>query len=381
MGKIEKTLELNITHELLSLADSFWWFLQPITLKKIWNPHFKIPIIKNPKPFATGLAISDEGKKGGGWDVCINSPSIFKDKTARLLYLQFKAGNEKQYSTNKKSHFYGSAKNPKLHIEFTINNNTHKNQHKLLKELAKKSGNGNAVAYVFPRIVTEKQMQSSLGALCKKTSFITIEEIDKKAAAKGINIDDKISHSFKTDYSATKSEVNWWWFDIGSEEKPGGIIGEIFSIRVYRALIALKSTLETNNPVSKTYLVDAIIRYIVLIGRHYDIRIELIQESLSELRFISSRIKETIKEVNYSEDINLKNEIVRSEFKQRVFQNIIEKLKPYLDLLNSKNKFTADTIIPSPPNEYTIELNDEINITLNDDDEFSEIGEIWYQII
>ena len=145
MSKIEKTLELNITHEILSLADSFWWFLQPISLKRYWRPNWSFPFIPTPKSFATGLPINLEGKKGGGYDVCINSPANFQGGNPRLLFMQFKAGVEKQFHSDKASVFFGDALKPNIHVEFDFNSNARHNQHQLLKMLATKAGNEDAV--------------------------------------------------------------------------------------------------------------------------------------------------------------------------------------------------------------------------------------------
>ncbi|MDP1995007.1 MAG: hypothetical protein Q8K40_07150, partial [Ignavibacteria bacterium] len=234
MKKIEKTLELNITHELLSLADSFWWFLQPISLKRYWRPHWRFPFMDTPKSFATGLHINLEGKIGGGYDVCINSPSNFQGGNPRLLFMQFKAGIEKPFNSNPISKFYGDATKPNIHVEFDINSNIKNNQHRLLKELAKGAGNEQAVVYVFPRIVNETQLKQNIGKLLSKTSFVSIADIDAKAAANGVTIDDNNGHKFRTCYNDySKNEVNFFYFFFGRQLNPGGLLGEIFAIRMF----------------------------------------------------------------------------------------------------------------------------------------------------
>ena len=71
----EKSLELNITHEILNLADSWYWFLTDIPLWRYWRPRYRLPFLKFPKSTSGGFHITTEGKDdptgnaGGGFDV------------------------------------------------------------------------------------------------------------------------------------------------------------------------------------------------------------------------------------------------------------------------------------------------------------------------
>lgn len=357
MAKIEKTLELNITHEILSLADGFWWFLQPVSLKKYWRPHWRFPFIATPKSFATGLHINLEGKQGGGYDVCINSPSNFQGGNPRLLFMQFKAGAEHQFNSDVKSIFYGNKRNPNVHVEFGINNNSNKNQHRLLAELALRAGNLNAVVYVFPRIINEAQLQNNIGRLLTRTSFISIADIDAKATNNNVKIDDGKAHKFRTCYNDfNKNEVNFFLFRFGRPTNPGGLLGEIFAIRMYRALQTIKIVLDEKYPISRDHIVDAMIKHLLSLGLHFSIPLATVEEFLKQYRDVSDRL-------NYLYDYEdlLKIYQIETETNQyviEIFNDILKSLSQYFKWIEQVQYFESSEI-PKPPADYTIELNND----------------------
>lgn len=355
MSKIEKTLELNITHELLSLADSFWWYLQPISLKRYWRPHWRFPFIAAPKCFASGLPINLEGKKGGGYDVCIHSPSSFQNANPRLLFLQFKAGVEQQFNSNPKSAFFGDALKPNIHVEFEINNNAKKDQHRLLQDLAKSVGNENAVAYVFPRIVSETQLENNLGRLLSKTSFISISEIDKKAKVNNTTIDDGNSHKFRTCYKDfNKNEINLLLFLLGKLELPGGVIGEIFAIRMYRALQELQKTQLKRFPIFKGHLMDAFIRHSLNIAKHFSIPFSTIINLFKPFQQLSYRLSYIYDYDDMPENIYDVPEDV-DQFSLAIFTDIHSSLLKYYLWIEDLRDFNSSEI-PLPPSNFTAEF-------------------------
>lgn len=374
MSKIEKTLELNITHEILSLADSFWWYLQPISLKRYWRPHWRFPLIPTPKSFATGLHINLEGKTGGGYDVCINSPANFQGGNPRLLFMQFKAGVEKPFNSNTASVFHGDANNPNVHVEFDINSNAKKNQHKLLQDLAKSAGNKDAVVYVFPRIVNNDQLQNNIGKLLRKTSFISIAEMDAKAALNNVTIDDGNSHKFRTCYNDYhKNEVNYFFFFFGKPKSPGGLLGEIFSIRMYRALYELKKVQVESYPISRYHIMDAMIRHLLNIGQHFSIPFGTIEKFLREYPNFIGRLDYLYE----FEDLPFAYKIEEPEanpFEEEIVNDIFKSISKYFNWLNNLKNFVKEEI-PIPSSEYTIELNQEgIRFEIENDDELENIS-------
>lgn len=377
MSKIEKTLELNITHEILSLADSFWWFLQPISLKRYWRPHWRFPLIPTPKSYAKGLHINLEGKAGGGYDVCINSPSNFQGGSPRLLFIQFKAGVEKPFNTNTESKFYGDAQTPNVHVEFDINSNTKKNQHRLLKDLATNAGNKDAVVYAFPRIVDNKQLEENVGKLLRKTSFISIAEMDAKATENGVNIYDGNAHKFRTCYNDYhKNEVNFFFFFYGKPANPGGFLGEIFSIRMYRALRELQEVQVEEYPISRYHIMDAMIRHILNIGLHFSIPLKTIENFLNELPDFKNRL-------NYLyeyEDLPFAYKIDDQEasiYEKEIVSDILKSMSKYFTWISSIDNF-AIANIPQPSSEYTIEVKKEIRFEIDSE---VDLDSITYSLI
>lgn len=378
MRKIEKSLELNITHEILSLADSFWWYLQPVSLKRYWRPYTRFPLISGPKSFATGLHINLEGKKGGGYDVCINSPSNFQGGIPRLLFMQFKAGTEQQFCTDSKSIFHGDAMKPSIHVEFGINNNGRRNQHRLLTDLAAKAGKKDAVLYVFPRIVNEAQLMANVGSLLRKTSFISLSDIDAKAALMGVKIDDGQPHKFRTCYHEYyKNEVNFFFFFFGKPDIVGGYHGEIFAIRMYRALVALRATQVQDSPIAVRHLMDAMVRHVLTIADHLSVPVSWIRQLMRDYWFFESSFdRENGKEVVSISDEGADQLI-------DLFRDILTGCNVYLKWVQDLRYFTKDTIIPEPPDRFTIPINNNgLRFSFEQDDPsvIQDLADVTYQL-
>ncbi len=385
MAKIEKTLELNITHELLSLADSFWWFLQPIGLRRYWRPYWRFPLLDYPKSYATGLHINLEGKEGGGYDVCINSPSNFQGGVPRLLFMQFKAGEEKPFNTNASSIFHGDAQNEKVHIEFDINSNTKKNQHRLLQELATKAGNNDAVAYVFPRIVTVEQLSKNIGNLLSKTSIISISEMDEKAAENNVTIDDGNAHKFRTCYDdLEKTEINYFFFFFGKQKNPGEYLGEIFAIRMFRALHMLKGAMLSDMQLSINHIIDAMITHLLNLGRHFGISSSEVVSLLSTYSSFQDRFAQLKKLDDDRIGYSISDETTTHQ--RELFTGIINSLSVYFFWTQEVKRFTSDTTIPDPPKKYSIPLTDSetrLSFTATESENIDEedFEDIFYQLI
>ncbi|MBI2284306.1 MAG: hypothetical protein HYU71_11405 [Bacteroidetes bacterium] len=385
MSKIEKSLEINITHELLSLADSFWWFLQPVSLKRYWRPHWRFPLMQTPTAVASGLPISLEGKPGGGYDICIHSSPNFIGGNPRLLFMQFKAGVHKDYNTNSKSIFYGTTTTKNAHVEFDVNSNKKRDQHRLLKTLATSAGNGNAVVYVFPRIVDEKQIQQFSGKLLARTTFISISDIDIKAAKNGITIDDGNPHKFRTCYNDyDRNEMNLLLLLLGKQPDPGGFIGEVFAIRMYRAFHALRQSLLDDFPLSKTHIMDAVIRHVLNIARHFEISLSVMIEAFAPYDQFSDRLNyvyeyDNIPGVYYTEQKN-------NQYLAGVFNDIMTAFSKYLYWIEEM-QFVDLENIPIPPSNYSINLsNNGINFKVqvdNTDLDFSseDLEQITYTLL
>jgi hypothetical protein len=180
----EKTLELNVTHELLtmhawpsSLHHRFGLYAYHL-LPRFWS---------DPSPYAIGLSLADENVKG--YDVEIALPTI----PARSVFLQFKLGhltgftqrNRKDLTSHRNtSRFLGSTRNPKPHYLFKgINKNSNMNQHGLMRNWSlggPAGGQRVPVLYALPMVrdTDDLKTKASSGRLLTCTEFRSVAEVD-----------------------------------------------------------------------------------------------------------------------------------------------------------------------------------------------------------
>lgn len=242
----EKTLESNITHELLNLADSWYWFLTDIPLWRYWRPRYRLPFVKHPKSTSAGFHITTEGKDdptgnaGGGFDIRIKA-GLGK----HLLFIQFKKGDLITTSPNPSSEF---AKPPYDHYVFEING-TSTDQHFTLRKLANGVGKnkGNAVVYAFPLIKDMDDLEANAGKLIRKTKFISIADIDKEATKAKVTFTKGQAHNFRVGTSdMNRCEVNFFFFFFGSPDRTPEIIADIIAARFQKTLAYYLKEIERN---------------------------------------------------------------------------------------------------------------------------------------
>ena len=244
----EKSLELNITHEILNLADSWYWFLTDIPLWRYWRPRHRLPFLKFPKSTSGGFHITTEGKNdptgnaGGGYDVRIKTGS-----GGHLLFIQYKKGELITTSPNPKSEFN---KPPHDHFKFKINGTT-TDQHFVLKDLANGIGKtkGNAVVYALPLIADMDELEANAGKLIRKTKFISIADIDSQAANQNpsVSFTKGKEHNFRVGkFDLNRCEVNFFFFFFHGKDRTPEIIADIITLKFQKALSYFLKTIETN---------------------------------------------------------------------------------------------------------------------------------------
>jgi hypothetical protein len=258
----EKTFELNITNELLTLSKSFIWYLDYSPFgwwlpRSVWFQFFNQASL-----FAVGLTQDEESNpQTGGYDVSINfTPANGID--GRLMFLQFKAGEKVNYSNNNKSNFYRAtalkANRTAEHISFKFNDAANGTQHSTLRNLANKPEiQSDSVMYVFPRITEKTDFESKIGRLIFNSSFVPVLEIDNQAAAQNpkLEIIDGESHNYRTSYDGSISEVNFFFFFFEYSNTPFvGLLEELICIQIER-LMKLVFKLENN---IVPYYIDAL---------------------------------------------------------------------------------------------------------------------------
>lgn len=131
----EKTLELNIVHELLEFVQEF-----------------------DAQSFAVGLTLRQEGSIGYDSRILSQLP-----QTWRTAALQFKRARRKIKTM--------------LGVEFSfmINNNKNRDQHLLLYRLCR--GQRNVAFYVLPLFLTENELKDSLPELTDATAVVDVANI------------------------------------------------------------------------------------------------------------------------------------------------------------------------------------------------------------
>lgn len=227
MPLTEKTLELNITHELLMLGhgiSSVFWANSPRA--GLPPPSPAVPI------YAKGLSLQEEALRG--WDVSIELP-VLGSTPSRIFFLQFKLGSSRTYSTYPGSCF-GTGKPNTAHVLFGINNNTLKNQHGRLKKTARGLGHPYAAMYAFPRITSQTQLSAHAGHLLSMTSFISAPVLDRYATPSiRDGIDRKVAIS---ELNPNIREVRSNPTIIEERDEGAQLIAEILTVRLQREMSA-----------------------------------------------------------------------------------------------------------------------------------------------
>lgn len=258
----EKSLELNITHELLNLADSFGWHLGNIAHFTLWEPSkkdFKINAVK--KAVAYGLHSNTEGKDddkgnaGGGYDVKIKS-----GQNESVVFIQYKKGkySKKRPQNNKdgtKSIF--NVENAK-YFKFELNS-TKTNQHFKLRKLSDRitQQNGNAVVYAFPLIKNIPDLDNNAGKIIRRTKFISIKDIDAESVRVGrpFQLDDH--HSYRIcAQNMENSELNYYYYYYGGLDSSVGIICDTIILGIQKALQNFIKNINTSDEDFKNKFIE-----------------------------------------------------------------------------------------------------------------------------
>lgn len=241
----EKTLELNVTHELLSNADLLWTLMGHSLGATQPFPHAPSFPQRSSRwlrpPFALGLSLVEENR--AGWDVKIVPPPSWP-APHRALFLQFKKGYPRQYSLG--GLFKGSRARHKRkpHILFEINNNSTKDQHVLLRKIAGNPHMSKAVLYALPRIPHVHALQQWVGRLAPHTTWITVVDVDGMAKANNNSIVRGSPHELAVSFDDKQRELRSEAVDISElADQSAGVVSEIVATRVWRSISLWRDTL------------------------------------------------------------------------------------------------------------------------------------------
>ncbi|GBF44411.1 hypothetical protein LPTSP2_37140 [Leptospira ellinghausenii] len=341
----EKTLELNITHELLTLADSWYWFLYDISLWKYWRPEWKLPFLNYKKSTSGGFHITTEGKNdptgnaGGGYDVRIKA-----GLGGHLLFIQYKKGDLVKSSPSPESIFSNS---PHEHYLFKINSTT-TNQHFLLKNLANAEGSkiGNAVVYALPLIESMEDLENNAGKIISKTKFISVLEIDKQAANQNppIYIKEDQEHNFRVcKKNMERCEVNQTFFEFNKGDSSKEIFTDIIMLNFLKVTKDFIKYFQ-NNRLNIEY-------------------IEIFELSLMNFKlYILNLFEVSINRVNEPRIQNILSELDKNERKNEkrsieIVESIFSEIRKYEDL-------TKINEIPEYQPKFLAKINDNNIINL-----------------
>lgn len=285
MSLTEKSLELNITHELLSRADALWHALHfaypgPMLGSAHGNRHaLRLPARLSP-PVAFGLTLTDELRSG--WDVKIGVP----DMTGRLyaLFLQFKRAKPMHFSSKKSSHFRGSnsLRKRKPHCVFGVNNNSGKDQHVVLCSLARRTHRATSVIYALPRLPTTQAMCRWIGSLVHMTSFVDVLELDQLATSAGVSIAVGQEHAIAVSYDGVHKEVRSEPVHLtGLRDQGESVLADVFDVRVHRAVSRWREAVlvyDDSDAVNWDGWVTIFDRFLYSIGLYFGLDVDAFSE-------------------------------------------------------------------------------------------------------
>lgn len=243
MGLTEKTLELNVTHELLALGQGIWhvlWAAGPWSLPGA--------SVIGPPIYAAGLSLQDELEHG--WDVSLDLPPMGAT-AARVAFLQFKMGKRRRYSRYSGSVFVSPSTPDTEHVLFGINNNSEKNQHSRLRGTGQAAGVPESAIYALPLFTDEAEVRRSLGGLLANTVFFSVPDVDLATHH------DPIVDGTKREVAISKKDPTIREFrsvpvPFEAREIGGQLIGEIAAVRLHRALSMLRPDLFTSLDYGRT---------------------------------------------------------------------------------------------------------------------------------
>jgi hypothetical protein len=231
----ESTLETNIVSEIAALFRNPNGFSYPSRLRWFFDLQDGFPFAQNNKKVKIYRLTPPEEYHGGGWDSKVVIPNV--NGTNRAVFIQFKAGKHSNGNTIPNSIFNITLQNPNKHAEFTFNDNSDNTQHQTLKnlhnELVRQGLPSKSVMYGFPRITDLDTFDNLEEDLLLHTTFLSISEMDIKAAANHANLYDGNVHHFRTCYfDETKREISSNPFSIGKVEDSSGLMYEILLVKL-----------------------------------------------------------------------------------------------------------------------------------------------------
>lgn len=348
----ESTLETNIVSEIAGLFNYSNGRNFPFRLHWFFDiPGFNPSVGRSGKAKIYRLTPVEE-YDGGGWDSKISIPT--GNGTSRAVFIQFKSGKHSDGNNFPRSIFNLKIKNPNKHAVFTFNDNSNNNQHQTLRnlhdELARQGLPTKSVLYGFPRITNLNDFENLEEDLLLHTTFLSLTEMDAKAANAGCNLYDGCKHHFRTCYyDETKREISSEPFPLNEPEDPFGFLYELvlFKYANWRIHFAKSYSYPSINEEFYLILSDFLrINPFKLHDFRYFRRFE------NEIKKHYSDLED--KSLTYLNKIYGENDFDQLQWRKRLFKDVVS----FIDEQLSEESDILDKI----PNNYSFKLTEEQDI-------------------
>ncbi len=342
----EKTLELNITHEILNLGVAFFAnkYLRGGNII-FWKEYlaFSFPI-----EYATGFHINLEGPKGG-YDVALNC-SLPGRNEGKAIFLQYKNPCFKKIQTKSSILFNGNPSCPIPHFQFKINSNG--SQHSQLRRLSRDqdiSYNGNYVLYALPMLKNKLDFITKLGQLVRYTKFRSIDNVARNQSSPvDLGIGD---HSILICANNQKKvEVKSKSFLFEQKDVSGDVIAEIVTAIIKRNLVLLKKSNDDDIMELNLLIRYLFYDYLLFLINYFELSIDIVEKVFSEIKIDYNEFDQ------YSKSNQATNEgkIGNRESDIQMFRSIVDRLSRQL---NINENFHVFPDIPLLKDEFLLTLN------------------------
>ncbi len=232
----EKSLELNITHELLREVERMQLDLA-IALAQQTGTSTR----PSSPPYAIGLPLDAERHRGV--DVRLELPPSLN--MGRAFLLQFKSPKPLRYSQKKGSQFSGTRTRPAPHCLFEINNNSHRDQHRVFEAYAKRYQL--SAFYALPAVPSVSAFRAGIGDLVRMTSIIDVADVSRRARAAGINVNNGDVHHIAISHDLCRCEIRSTPVALPPREDKAPLVwSEIVTARVLSVLDSMAAWLPTD---------------------------------------------------------------------------------------------------------------------------------------
>lgn len=385
----EKTLELNITHEILNLGVAFFVHHNirgGRGLTRHIHPHHYWPFLGAfPIEYASGFHINLEGPMGG-YDVALHCENHGGPEN-KVAFIQYKAPKYKSHRTNDTTNFCTPG-TPVPHFQFKINTNNR--QHVQLRRLSRAQGSytQNHVLYALPMLKDMGDLTSKLGRLVRHTKFITIRHIDHVASHQPNTVDLAVGeHKILVgENNPNVVEVKSDAFEFNEKDITGDVIAEVITAIVRKNIAAIKRSIkeyDVPQDIIKDFLPNMLryhfYQYALYLLDYFEVKISALYRDDIFYGNLADDFQRFLKETEQEKSIYEQSEKYQStERDVLMFGAIFEQLSY---ILNANKGFDVWEYLPESNDNYLMTINKENNTIRFDEVDTKSIEQISYLLI